>query len=1084
MLGNTVKSSQTKGTNFSIVHNNTNSYNIIYPKKPISISASSFSSRFFAKSIASADKFYNSIPLASSFLDLSFDNSPIPSTTHPLFSKYLCNNKKIRITCRKTSHHNSPLNTNSTKHPSTETLNLVNNKAANVTPLVKLQSATSNLRNFFPEASSLLKQKFFLKTKHCKKLDNLKNQGGTEEEMVKCAINILLYEDKGWSKKDLNTINVRHGGVLDRIRLGTNKLNVSPEIDSSIRNVVMLSDMYHLSVELDNSNNKRYTLVSDLELNINDFSYGFPLHQTEFPEINWILFINSLINSYDLTHSSNSFNKKKHLITNSTSSDFLNLEMENYQGQVKSIHMNRFQTPRINIAISSAKIQKILRDIDCSNKLSIHWPFKPGTASSSKCNLFLDDLLESLKNEDILYFRSIRKSLPQLQGLFHDQIVLLILNHYLLHCQGHLFDFLKYACLVFDEDIFPKISDLSKQLGLIQNLYLNPYIEGDCIYGRGSKPLNMKSEVEETCSLPAPDGQNVQFKKGEIYSECLKVFSKCMPKLNMIDPTVRHLAIDLDIEKYFHNRTINCVNGAHHLPLTSNLIDIKNKDFKSRLPWLESISENFLFKTKPIISATLSIKHDLPKDRPIKSQDTVSYCHEDFLYRIVEKYWSSDQILLEPSLSTKAMEADRIDKMAGKERLMLDFSKMDKQHSLLSQKEVTTALVDFLNLSEDMKKYYIDLEENQFLQFEGSEIKTKFGLLTGRRSTTFKNVVLNFVYLKLALQEDFSLITQSIHAGDDTIFSCTNRDDCKKILTRALNSKNSFHPRKISVGPTGEFLRHSVQGNISSGYVNRSLGSFVSGSWVNEAKLSDGDILNTYYRYCWTIDNRARIENYFQKCCQYSLMRFCNLSYDTVKNILTHKASVNGGPIHSAEIVAKIYKPKIDLKVEPLPDDLPNFGSQDYLNNQAKVLTQVITSKEMEILKRVLKLTSYRRGLKTTFDRVDLKTRTGVIDHTIINAQYSWAEKHVTGILSGHVLLSSIKNIVSQYDFGVLAKLLSDKSYDQSCPFEEWLWGSPTSCLNTTVTNNFDDLCQISQYQFYYKHLYLPTFRFPRFCMY
>jgi hypothetical protein len=518
---------------------------------------------------------------------------------------------------------------------------------------------------------------------------------------------------------------------------------------------------------------------------------------------------------------------------------------------------DNYSPAQITLTITPTYITEFNRDIEKRSKMSRWFPFKRKTAAHTKANVYFDDILESIRRTGPKYFDRIKGSLFNLIGMSNDQATLMMQSHYVMWHNSHDHDFKLFLSYMKNLKLVKGLSDMIKNYGVANSPYLTWYVEADALYGRGSMSVDLIDEFRRVTKTLGKTGENIQLPKGLVFQEAMLLFDEAMPSIAKVERSSRWRVFGQTEEDAWNNRSAQCVNGSHHLPNNSELPDVPRNLTGTKIAFLEQQEECFLFKTEPVIDASLAEKFENPKTRPIKSQDSVSYFHENYLLHTVEQHWKHANVLIDPSLDTKYDEAERVDRMEGDTYVMFDYTAMDMQHSIETQVELRKALVYWLGMPQNMQDYYIKMENNQFLNYLGERGKVLFSLLTGRRSTTFTNTCLCYIYLKIALGDHSELVNASYYVGDDVILRTVGMRNAYAIIQKALSSKFAFNRRKQSYGKAGEFLRHSIKGKNSYGYLNRSLASFTCGSWVNEMQIAATDNISTFNRACWTISKRA-----------------------------------------------------------------------------------------------------------------------------------------------------------------------------------------------------------------------------------
>lgn len=776
--------------------------------------------------------------------------------------------------------------------------------------------------------------------------------------------------------------------------------------------------------------------------------------QTVIDEGHWYNFILSLCELCD-----NEYNKYK-------SDDLATFKL--WSSEINKKKNGNFWTlqqssTRKMVTMPTEAKDKFLAAVRSGDKLSAWFPFKPQLAAATKSNLYLDDLLKSLKHYSVAYYNHILDVIPHLFGLSNDQCTNLIFSHYYLLGIGHSLCLRSYSRLVYTEDLWKAVSDFTKQMGIALNPFLSVYTEGDCLYGRASVPFDIQKEMDQLSGKGIPVGHNIQLPKGYVYQQAMLLFEEAMPQVASTNVTVRHALCFPSIEDFWKNRLMNSVNGSHHMPDFEDDNKIPKGVESTRMVYMENENQNPLFVKIAQIVASWSYKLENPKVRVVKSQDTISYIHEDYIHKVIDKHWSHKSVLMEPALQTKGEEADRVANMLGDTYVMLDYASMDKQHSLQSQLELTQAKVDFLGLPQHMKQWFMDAERNQFIRYEGKKIKMKYSLLTGRRSTTFINSCLNYIYLKFSLGAASSFITTQYHAGDDIILKAESELGAEIILEKALNSPVVFNKRKQSWGPGGEFLRHSVYKNKSYGYLNRSIASFVCGSWVSDLRLNGGNVYNLYYRYGWTLDLRGHVDGAAANMISFSLHKRTGLALNSCYKICKHQSNVVGGPVNVDYGSVTTYYPVDEVKLNAMPVLANSYATDEYITTQAKKLLVHLDTQQLSRVRGALKLSSYRKGLSSEFKSTVVTESTRPVQSYAVSLSYSYCHNVEKGVLGQHPTLPSIRGLVDNHTLKDVVYLFTGQGFVGKTDFLTWIWGEEPNTISTPLNNNFDDLIQTAK---------------------
>jgi len=738
--------------------------------------------------------------------------------------------------------------------------------------------------------------------------------------------------------------------------------------------------------------------------------------------------------------------------------------------RTESWHSDQFKRWPQNqpLCVLDAQTVEVLRsDISSANFKSTNWwPSKPKTASVTKCNLFFDDVLASLKKHNPNYAAYIMSQAPGLIGLTADQLVCYTMFHHILWRRRIYVQLLDLVETFIDVETSKCFSNLVKQLGPCLSEDFALFAEINCLHGRGSIPFDVDKEFADMSHEPSPPGDDVRFAPGVVYDAVFALCRKSMPAIAFTAPNNRYHTFFPTKDDYWARRLILCVNGAHHAPPNSGLPDVQHGIERNRMAFLEATEANILFTTVPGIYASFSQKDDNPAKRPLKAGDTASYLNEDYLMKVVERHWESESVLLSPGLSSKLDEVLRVRTMRGKRRVNLDFTRFEQQHSLRSQTELTAALCDFLGVPTDIREWFIAAQNNQWLARMGETVRVKYGLLTGRRMTTFINTILNFVYIDLALGDAVHLLTGRLHAGDDVTLGVETDADARTVIDKALASKSTFNPGKQSWGECSEFLRHSIGPQASFGYVCRSISTFVSGSWLNELKLSGSDILSVFSRYCWTISNRCMDAGAVADLCSVSLAKQANIREQDARMICANSASVNGSPVVPTFRAIPLVRASTEVQSEPTPPSAPSFATDAYIKTVAADALRVTDEDGLRRVRDGFRNASYRKGLITGFETKTTKWALVPVHCQPVAVTDAQLRPEARVASSVHPMMGHLRAVLSQHDLECAAMLLGAHARQPGQDFNEWLTGVGALPVSCPMGSNYDDMLQLGVNRF------------------
>jgi hypothetical protein len=573
--------------------------------------------------------------------------------------------------------------------------------------------------------------------------------------------------------------------------------------------------------------------------------------------------------------------------------------------------------------------------------------------------------------------------------------------------------------------------------------------------GRGALKADPDAAFSEITN-PPPVGKGVEFETGVIKKRATEVFTQCMPEVAARAKGTRWRNVVDDEGSYWARRHEHCVNGSHHLP--TGVKDFSYDGTKTRMAYLEKMQQSTLFKTEPIIEATLSQKIENPKIRDILGADTLSYLNEDYIMKGVERVWHSDSILLSPGDTSRLAELERVSNMSGKTYVMLDYAAMDRQASIKSQLEVIDALCDFLDAPDHVREWFMEANANQWVRFGTRRGKITFGLLTGRRMTTFMNTVLNVCYFREAV--DMNLVSSSMHAGDDIVLRCAGRSTGRKILEQALSSKSNFNPRKQSLGEAAEFLRMAVKGDVGLCYLNRTIASCVCGNWVNKMRLAETDLISQFSLFSWTLDNRGMMKNYAHNLLRFSCHQRCKISKGLASGVCKNEVSVNNSPVRTTNSVVKLIRTATGVEIDEvaLKRQESHASSSDVDELLRLQPRNVVTQSDAQMIKTALKRASYTKSLHV--GNVPRKFTHHVVQRRIT---HRFMDKHVLeqrtiGVASKHPLVTIIRSIFNRHMSEILGVILTGRRPPVGVDLDTWIYGAPSVIVNGNTGMDYNDL--------------------------
>jgi len=716
--------------------------------------------------------------------------------------------------------------------------------------------------------------------------------------------------------------------------------------------------------------------------------------------------------------------------------------------------------------IAVTNVANEIRQINVNSLEAIDafWGHKANSGATEKINICVAELLIGLKQHDNKYFLAIVNDLTYSFGLSNDMLCAVIIWHAGQWHNGHCFTLrsvIALLCHPLGYDIVGAVNDVCKRCGAASNPILANYCELNCLFGRAFVATDLEADFNLITHPSVTEGHDVHIASDVIYRLAYDLFGLECDALRYHDVSYRWNKYDYTIDAYWTDRQINCVNGAHHVPsaLEHKYGKVAGVISMTRMVFLESVKDNFMYLDPPMVESTMSIKAEAPKCRILKASDTIAYVNEDYVQRYVDRCWGNRHVLLSPGLQTRAQEADRVRAMQGEWSVMLDYSSMDHIHSIASMREVIQARNDWFGVPKDINDYLVAMEDNVYVRYQGVHRKVTYGLLTGRRTTTFTNSVLNYCYVHMILNSIGITCVDEIYTGDDSIITFNTIEEAFIFRNACLNSQFKFNQHKIAIGRDREFLRHSVNAVTSCGYVARAIASFVCGSWVNKIMLAPQSDCTIYSRYAWTIKLRGGYGPTVDNCLVYALHHRTHLPFECCQGIVSASQSVNGSPClnQSGDIINYLANARTATRVVKW-SDMPSYATDDHVGSIASVQSTVLTPHELKALHYVYLKASYQHGLTVGYDTLPVAVEHYRYTLSRQIVKYNVIKNAWPGLVNQIPVLAPTAFWLSERDMGILVKSLSNNVPMAGYTLNYWLFGIVSRPIVSILNYNYDDL--------------------------
>jgi hypothetical protein len=330
-----------------------------------------------------------------------------------------------------------------------------------------------------------------------------------------------------------------------------------------------------------------------------------------------------------------------------------------------------------------------------------------------------------------------------------------------------------------------------------------------------------------------------------------------------------------------------------------------------RRVYLEEVDGNPIDDWSGDVYVSCIKKIENEKERDLQSIDSNTYVNFEHMISGVERCWKGKRVILNPGEGGTIGIAERVRalqaKVTGSYNVMIDYAKYNTQHSLASQMNVVGLVCEKIGYPAGMSRRLVDSFRKMKLFHDGEYLGlAQWSLLSGHRLTTFINSVLNLAYLKVfcpAIDE-----CGSMHVGDDVYVAAGSLEPAVRLALQLRDSPILAKEQKQSLGnKSAEFLRMCTSGDVTRGYVCRTIATCIMGNWVNDIRVSPMEGLQNMVEAAWTLGNRAQNPE-LGRLVYSSVCRLTGLPGKVVADLVTGKAGLNDGPQRYYNMLRTYYK--------------------------------------------------------------------------------------------------------------------------------------------------------------------------------
>jgi hypothetical protein len=668
-------------------------------------------------------------------------------------------------------------------------------------------------------------------------------------------------------------------------------------------------------------------------------------------------------------------------------------------------------------------------DLESKEARKAAYPLKTHPGASNKANVFLSEVLVSLKKQSPQLYEDFEAVSGCLLGKSDDAVAACVLQAYALRRATDTPVEIAVSMLL-DPEGCKQLTLVLKSLGLNGCLYGAMLCEGNALQGRGVESGSGAEDREYRLDKDKVDKKVHHLDRRKMREAIREVLKTELD---------REVEYD-DKQTYWTKRWLWCVNGAHsktieklHPDLKVDITNLEHARIHRKV-FAENIRDEQLSDWDGKSYFSQSEKLEGGKTRYIYAGDTLSYFVFEYLLRPVENTWLNRRVILDPgSIGTFGMSR-RIRRMRKNASInvMLDYDDMNARHSNWAMRAVFEELIDHIDFPDkELGKKICDSFDNCYMSVGGTMRRIMGTLMSGHRATTFINSVLNYAYIKVSYPGLTEL--QSMHVGDDVYMLCSTYDEAYRALKACSNNKLAMNAMKQSVGEyTAEFLRVAYKANQCVGYVARTIASCVCGNWVNEIKLDYREGLETMISHAWTYGNRPGSPK-AGLLLKASFKRIARISGRAAEGLLTGAFAREDGPCRYSdantwEVMVEYKASKLDKRMKFESKYLGTMATTDYLTYHTTPIESYALSNADIDIKELMVSSSYKKtflgvyGREEEMEPPEVHLRGFDVKGTV-PCDKLWDKDVTRGALSDHPLLQMMKEYLKK-DRALLRELV------------------------------------------------------------
>lgn len=653
----------------------------------------------------------------------------------------------------------------------------------------------------------------------------------------------------------------------------------------------------------------------------------------------------------------------------------------------------------------------------------------------NKVNVYFDDLATSLKSNNAgSYIKRVEMDYDTLSEYYDDQICIMIIFAFCIDSKFGVqngYDISKF--LMMNYEFAKDLNVMIKGIGANITEYGSMFCECGNMRGRGAIGLDKRNQALQ-----------------RINNENKNIFSKDKLK----HAIMRILSEELDIdqvnyenaEEWFTKRWLWSSNGGH-----SKVVGVENPrwsvEFKGQMhrkAALECFTDNVLQYWDGKVYVSMGEKLETDKRRMLLATDTVTYACFEYVIKPIENAWKNKRVLLNPNKQNLLEQINYYSKLCKENyNIMCDYDYMDMQHSSEALKLVYECLFELVGNKindQSLMDRIVDSWDNMYV-YEGRELVGRVNgtLVTGHRSTSFSNSILNGAYILCAIGDDNWKNTKSVHTGDDVVIWTKDRCLAYDIYNQIQNSDIQMNKTKQSMGRNCcEFLRMCIGPNFARGYPIRAIAEFVDGNWTTERELPVDERINMYISSVRTIVNRSRVMSVGDLFVRSFSKRY-HMPFNVCKDVLVGNGVIEKGVPMKCEGMVKIYHNLFKRSINRDVDDnegikISENATVDYLENHTSELERDVlidlgySPKEVMVESSWMK--DYYRDHFTKSVEINCKYSTEImnlkgqdtVDSMIDKIRHKKREKN---IVAKYPLILQVKKLLQKSSYELIKQTLN-----------------------------------------------------------